>query len=269
MDLMSVAQTVRQELPGALGLRRMDGALEKLTIQYEQGRPGVFTGRIVALFNPNEFTLTQHMSLGERKSARAGRLPQVTFTGGSLSPATLTLELFFDTYEERHGSSDLATALRANLDGTPLAVFPGATPSRKSVVDYTSAVANLIRVDQNLDRPPLCKLLWGKLQVFNGALISLSQRFTLFQTDGTPVRATLSCTFQQYVEAEASLKALDLHSADVPKTHTVRQGDTLSSIAAAAYNDPRLWRHIARANGVQNPRALRPGQVLRLPKLLP
>jgi nucleoid-associated protein YgaU len=47
----------------------------------------------------------------------------------------------------------------------------------------------------------------------------------------------------------------------------VRRGDTLSSIAARHYNDPGLWRHIARANGISNPRVLTPGQVLRVPKL--
>jgi nucleoid-associated protein YgaU len=63
------------------------------------------------------------------------------------------------------------------------------------------------------------------------------------------------------------MKAIDLHSADVPNTHTVRRGDTLSGIAARHYNDPGLWRHIATANGISNPRVLKPGQVLRVPKL--
>jgi len=47
----------------------------------------------------------------------------------------------------------------------------------------------------------------------------------------------------------------------------VRRGDTLNSIAARHYNDPCLWRPIATANGIHNPRRLTPGQVLRIPKL--
>jgi nucleoid-associated protein YgaU len=136
------------------------------------------------------------------------------------------------------------------------------------VTKYTEEVANLIRIDKDLHRPPICKLLWGKLHLFRGVLTNLSQQFTLFQADGTPVRATLGCSFTQFRSTDLTLKELDLHSADVPKTRTVRQGDTLSSIAAEEYHDASLWRHIAAANRLHNPRALTPGQVLRLPKLL-
>lgn len=33
----------------------------------------------------------------------------------------------------------------------------------------------------------------------------------------------------------------------------VKKGDTLLSIAAEVYGDPRLWRKIADANGIQDP----------------
>ena len=63
------------------------------------------------------------------------------------------------------------------------------------------------------------------------------------------------------------LRARELHSADVTKTRQVRRGDTLQSIAAEEYNDPRLWRAIATANSIVNPRQLLPGTVLSIPKL--
>jgi nucleoid-associated protein YgaU len=47
----------------------------------------------------------------------------------------------------------------------------------------------------------------------------------------------------------------------------VRRGDTLSSIAAAVYRDPGLWREIARANDIKDPRILPPGRLLLLPRL--
>ena len=35
-------------------------------------------------------------------------------------------------------------------------------------------------------------------------------------------------------------------------------------IAYKEYGDPNHWRHIAQANGITNPMALRPGQVLNI-----
>jgi nucleoid-associated protein YgaU len=47
----------------------------------------------------------------------------------------------------------------------------------------------------------------------------------------------------------------------------VSQGETLSAIAGVEYGDPRLWRVIAIANGLQRARGLAPGLKLLLPNL--
>ena len=49
--------------------------------------------------------------------------------------------------------------------------------------------------------------------------------------------------------------------------HTVRDGDSLPSIAYAAYGDATAWRAIADANGIDNPLHLRSGRALSLPRL--
>ncbi|WP_240660152.1 LysM domain-containing protein [Streptomyces sp. WAC 01529] len=48
-----------------------------------------------------------------------------------------------------------------------------------------------------------------------------------------------------------------------PSTHTVRPGETLSSIGALL--DVR-WPEIARANGLKTPYRIYPGLVLKIPK---
>ena len=45
------------------------------------------------------------------------------------------------------------------------------------------------------------------------------------------------------------------------------EGETLSAIAGRLYEDPRLWRPIAIANGIVNPRSLATGQSLTIPAL--
>jgi LysM repeat protein len=50
------------------------------------------------------------------------------------------------------------------------------------------------------------------------------------------------------------------------KTYTVKSGDTLTGIAARTLGDSKRWREIADLNNVRNPRSIKVGQVLRLPK---
>jgi nucleoid-associated protein YgaU len=38
-------------------------------------------------------------------------------------------------------------------------------------------------------------------------------------------------------------------------------------VAAGTYDDPAEWRRVARANGIVDPRTLRPGTALRVPRI--
>ena len=49
--------------------------------------------------------------------------------------------------------------------------------------------------------------------------------------------------------------------------HTVRDGDTLQSIAYTRYGDPTAWRTIAEANRIDDPMSLRRGTRLSIPAL--
>jgi nucleoid-associated protein YgaU len=135
---------------------------------------------------------------------------------------------------------------------------------------YTDQIAFLATIEThgNMHRPPICRLSWGPMgMLFQGALQSLTQRFTLFLADGTPVRAVLNCTFKEWRSNEEESKRLNLQSADVAKTYTLRRGDRLSGVAAREYNNARLWRPIAEANRIDNPRDLTPGMILVIPPL--
>jgi len=216
-------------------------ALEKLTMRVETA-PGQFKKTIVALFNPNQISIEKSAQWLTKPKAEHDT-PESQFTHGD--PASLSLDLFFDTYE-----------------------------SQKDVRDYTREIFKLTTIQGhgNLHRPPLCQLEWGRFNISETfdcqwVLTRLNQRFTLFLSDGTPVRATLGCSFRQYREDEAEDKLLKKESVDVAKTRIVQAGDTLSSIAGEEYNDPAQWRPIARENSIINPGSLPPGTVLRIPAL--
>jgi LysM repeat protein len=49
-------------------------------------------------------------------------------------------------------------------------------------------------------------------------------------------------------------------------TYTVKDGDTLTSIAARKLGDSKRWKEIADLNNLRSPRSIKTGQVLRMPK---
>lgn len=244
------------------------GTLEKLIIYYETRSPGLFSGQLKALFNPQQlkydtdvkwnFSAPPHQAL-------AGGYQRAEFQ--SVAPTTLSLDLFFDTYE---GEPASGTSLLGGLAGRfvpDIQLMLARTPSATSVLPRTNALEALARVNQELHRPPRCELWWGDYLLIRGVLTRLGEEYSFFQPDGTPVRANLSCTFQEFVPFSEASRLSELHSSDVDKTRVVKRGDTLSSIAREEYNDSSLWRPIAQANGIRDPRSLTPGQVLVIPPL--
>ncbi|HEX5736455.1 MAG TPA: LysM peptidoglycan-binding domain-containing protein [Blastocatellia bacterium] len=131
---------------------------------------------------------------------------------------------------------------------------------------YVNNLRNLLNIKDELHAPPIIRFTWDT-QVFLGVLESLNITYTLFTPDGVPLRARLSVSLKEYRPVKIQVKERPKSSPDFEKTYVVRRGDTLSSIASAIYRDSGLWREIARANDIQDPRGLAPGRVLTIPRL--
>lgn len=206
------------------------------------------TPAIPCLFNPKEYAFAKQ-NTWTTGTTKGSNVPQFEFGGGK--PASLTLQLLFDTYD---------------ADGEE------AKDVRK---EYTEAIWDLMMVDSKLTdkknkkgRPPKVRFQWGKAWSFDAVITSITQKFTLFKGDGTPVRATLDVTFQQIKdESLAAYPPQNPTSGGVggERVWTVREGDTLSSIAYEEYGDPAAWRPIADANRLSEVRRLKPGTVLAIP----
>jgi hypothetical protein len=243
------------------GLGPGGGALEKLTIRYRDGKGKLQV--VEALFNPSEISISRSVTYKQRRVASRGGLDHFAIEQDltDIEGARLSIELFFDTYESRTDSASWKRAAASMLTPTN----PFQTGDATDVRRKTAEVAALALPDPDLHEPPVCNLSWGRFDIFDGVLTSLDQRFTMFLADGTPVRATLTCSFAEHT-IDPYRKAIELHSADVAKTRVVRRHDTLQSIAAEEYGDAAQWRLIARANGIVNPRDPVPGTVLMIPK---
>lgn len=252
---------------GLLGLGAGEGDLKKLKIEYETGKKGPDRyDTIEALFNPSEIGISRSIEWKQQRAAGQGPWSGIAYQAFRASnPQSLAIELFFDTYEARSSPSLLGSVVSALKPTLPFGNAPEAT----NVKALTDQVALLAQVNQELHRPPHCKLSWGKFHIFSGVLTSINTNFTMFMPNGMPVRARVSCSFIEHVSVAFAVRRRELHSADVAKTRTVRRNDTLQSLAAEEYNDATQWRLIAKANGIVNPRDLQPGMVLMIPKLQP
>jgi LysM repeat protein len=197
------------------------------------------------LFNPAEYSLTKDNTFA-RAAVPGLRSPLLQFVNGNL--ATLAMELFFDSFEEhRHGERLIV-------------------PAKSDVRELTSRLVDLMAINPETHAPPIVLFAWGDL-TFTGVLERAAQRFTMFLDSGTPVRARVSVTFAEYVDAVTEAKETKRQTADFSRTHVVTAGETVSAIAQRAYGDPRRWRPVAAANALANPRRLREGLVLTLPPL--
>lgn len=211
------------------------------------------------LYNPQNYTIQR----GVRYSEQAGldtNAPSVQFINGSAE--TLQMELFFDTFSAgaEVGGSAADTAKFAGNSALP------SLAKQLDVRKYTSKVYDLMLIDPSKHVPPLLKLEWSSLQ-FEGHLIACKQTFTKFNERGVPVRARLDCTFRQYIKPSEIAKLEPVGSPDTTKFRTVTEGDSLWAIAAREYGQSEMWREIARANGIENPRLLDSGTVLIIPAL--
>jgi hypothetical protein len=133
-------------------------------------------------------------------------------------------------------------------------------------VRYVQKLRDLMSINAQEHAPPLVAFVWDR-PVLTGVLESLAVSYVLFTPDGIPLRAKLTMALREYRAAAAQAAQTPLQSPNVEKTFVVRRGDTLASISQALYRSPAYWRVLATANGITDPRRLRPGQVLTAPRL--
>lgn len=168
----------------------------------------------------------------------------------------LTLDLFFDTTEDGMGA--------------------GARP----VTEHTDKIYSLVKSEPDRHAPPVCEFIW--MSGFPGSQIhpklgnqrrnsfrclveSVRQKFTLFSTEGVPLRATLTVTLREYKTLEQQLYKMNPNSPDRTQSRVLQAGETLALVAARHYQRAGEWRRIAEANDISDPRRVEPGTFLTLP----
>jgi Contractile injection system tube protein/LysM domain len=220
------------------------GGFTKAYLQIDGG------DRIDCYFNPTEYSISKSNEWTYEKVTGTS-LPPAQFSGGN--PRQMELSLLLDQ-----------------------TLFTG----RMTVQAATDALFKMMEVPAGASGggttavPPFITFQWGAVVGFKAVCTSLTVAYKLFKPTGEPIRAEVKMTLKQ-AETASTRSSHGANRGQNPTTranagfgvHTVRDGDTLPSIAYQAYGDATRWRVIAEANGVDNPMHLRRGTSLSLPRL--
>lgn len=145
--------------------------LEKLTIVSIDSP----TIRVEAQFNPKEISVDKSVPWNKHKNPK-GDIPMLEFTNAE--NRNMSFELFFDTSEQE----------------TP--VWAKVEPLHKMTMIRPAG-------QESEKHPPRVMVAWGGLQPFKGVIESLSIKYTMFSSNGTPVRATCSLKIKEVDEVQA------------------------------------------------------------------
>lgn len=189
---------------------------------------------VECMFNPKELKFVKSNKWTHPESEHNKNSPDLQFSRGE--GMTLTMDLFFDTYEQK-----------------------------TDVRDCTKEVWKFMWVDKEQAEPPHCIFRWGLTVSFEAVITDITETFTLFLDDGRPVRSTLNVTFKQTTEENKypGQNPTTLSMAGY-RTALVKQGETLDWIAHREYGDCKYWRFLAEVNHLDNPMKIRDGQCLAI-----
>lgn len=192
---------------------------------------------IECAFNPQNYSVSK-TNIWTYKPTQGKDLPAAEFGGGL--PMCYRLSLLFDT----------------SLDGPDESVKPQANKLMKAMHGGGSA-------------PSFITFSWGSVKLPKAAPMSLSIQYALFRPNGEPMRAFVELELAQAEPSTPAGQAQNPTTRGIAglRSHNVRDGDSLASIAYDAYGDPTRWRVIAETNGIDDPMRLRRGTALAVPRL--
>src|SRR5882672_206404 len=180
-----------------------------------------------AMINPETYTLEYKLKFSNSGQGHgtSGKQLKYEYT----EPADMSFEFLFDN-----------TGI---IDGEP----------RESVADDLKRFKEVL-VDYKGDahEPRHFKMVWGENSIFKGRVTEVAITYKLFNSNGTPIRATAKVTFKSSIEEEKRAAKEDKHSPDLTQTRLVVNGDTLHRLCFKMYGDPRYYLQVAAANSLDN-----------------
>jgi hypothetical protein len=141
----------------------------------------------------------------------------------------------------------------------------GSKETGKSIKDSIDLLKKVtIKPTRASHRPPFVELEWGKLHLI-GKVNDFSIKYTLFNSMGDPVRA--SVTLSLIEEVDEKVISREFQSPDITRIITVKDGDTLIALCESFYDDPKYYLAVAEYNNLPTFRNLKIGSTVEFPPL--
>ncbi|GEM46013.1 CIS tube protein [Deinococcus cellulosilyticus] len=216
--------------------------------------------RIEVQFNPETLKVTFANQVANQDQGGKQNSPQFVGKGST----KLALTLYFDV------TGELSTSLDSTAQGKG-----EPNSGTRDVRRLTRKVAHFItpqEIKEGKDRgkfaPPKVRFHWGSFQ-FDGIMESLEENLDFFSHDGFPLRASLTVGLtQQEIQFQI---ASNPAGAGQAKPGGKPAGTTPQTPARKGGNLPQMadqqgmgddWQSVARGNNIENPRQLKPGQLI-------
>lgn len=217
------------------------GTLVKLYIEayddekFTQKKDVVFT----ALFNPSKYNLKYEIEY-DKKGAAGTSPPAPKFS--NMKQQELSLEFF--------------------LDGTGVGNDDGVFVDQK-VEEF---LKHAYSYDGAKHKNNYLRVVWSYL-VFDCVLKDADVSFTLFRSDGRPLRAKINAKFLGFVNDEKRVLADKAQSPDITHYRVVKDKEKLAILSQRIYESNQYYLDVAKANKLVNFRKLKTGEQLYFPPL--
>ncbi len=195
--------------------------------------------------NPETFTKTSFIELD---MGRAHGQPGATPRYKSTKPEELKIEFILDGTNTLEGYVD--------------------SYNKMEVHDQIKAFTDCVYKYQGDEhRPRFLIVKWGEELRFPCVLSHLDISYSLFKSNGNPLRAKVSATFVKYETQQAITQANRISSPDLTHIRTSRQGDRLDLLTFDIYSDSGFFLQVGRANNLGTIRRITPGLNLYFPPI--
>ncbi|MDZ4784706.1 MAG: hypothetical protein SGJ02_01390 [bacterium] len=225
---------------GQLGKMRM-------IFYYDADLPGIGVS-YTPMYNPTSFSVSHAITYDEAQKDTVGDMPKKF---KNATPRSLSMELFFDGTGASPSSTDaLSNAVNVNTVDIRIQTF----------------LKLAYQINGASHKSSYVMIIWGTF-IMTGVLKSANVTYTMFDTNGRPLRAKVNVVVEESVSNSLIGKILKLSSPDLSKAHIVKAGDELALLCFKEYGDASLYTQVAKVNGLKNYRKLKPGMELLFPPI--